>query len=85
MTDDHMPQLALAQVRAVVDFGARKHSPTGYVRDSRSSLHHMRKAMGHMARWEAGDSVDEETGCHPLAHTVARLLFVLERELRGLP
>lgn len=85
MTDDYLPQGAIAEVLGVLEWGERhKHAGDGFA-DERTLSHHVGKARGHIVEHESGRRSDPETGRSPLAHATARLLLALERELRGLP
>jgi hypothetical protein len=76
--------LALIEVAAVLDFGARKHVgellETGH---GPGPWHHLAKAGKHLGRFLLGQVADPETGLHPLAHAAARMLLALEMLLRG--
>lgn len=76
--------LALIEVEAVLDFGARKHVgellETGH---GPGPWYHMAKAGKHLGSFLLGQTADPETGLHTLAHAAARMLLALEMLLRG--
>jgi hypothetical protein len=42
---------------------------------------HADAAMRHIQRWQAGERVDPDSGCHPLQHAAWRLLAVAVQEI----
>lgn len=44
---------------------------------------HYAAAIRHLERWEAGERVDVESGCHPLQHVAWRLLAVAWQQIHG--
>lgn len=63
----------------MLEFGYTKHGDGWVTRDSEDDLS---AAVGHILAVNVRDKTrDPETGRHPLAHAVARLLFVMERDL----
>lgn len=58
--------------------GAQKYHDmdTGAVRDYRSADYHVKKCLGHLARWRG---VDKDSGRLHLIHAAGRLLLAIER------
>jgi hypothetical protein len=79
---DLLPPESLAQVQAVLEFGARKYAP-----------HNWRKGMGwrrllgacfrHLFAWACGEDKDPESGQSHLAHAACCILFLLSYEVTG--
>jgi hypothetical protein len=42
---------------------------------------HLRKGVGHLNKYLAGDNVDPDSGCHPLVHAAWRLLAVAWQDM----
>lgn len=82
----HLPFRALAIVAKVIESGDRKYQAGDWIMapqriDGRRDLN---SALRHIAEFIDGKDVDEDSGESPLAHAAARLLFLLEREARGI-
>lgn len=81
-----LPFRALAVVAKVIESGDRKYQAGDWIMapqriDGRRDLN---SALRHIAEYVEGKDVDEDSGESPLAHAAARLLFLLEREARGI-
>lgn len=81
-----LPFRALAIVAKVIESGDRKYQAGDWIMapariDGRRDLN---SALRHIAEFIEGKDVDEDSGESPLAHAAARLLFLLEREARGI-
>jgi hypothetical protein len=66
---------ALAEVDQVIALSQKKHPGKSWRR--KSSADHLRHMKSHVAKFERGELRDDETGLHPLAHTIARGLMLL--------
>lgn len=75
-----LPPLALDQVKRALAEGDAKHNGSGTRYDG-GAARHLAGMFRHLARWIAGEKVDPDSGAHPLAHAIARLLIVLEIEI----
>lgn len=65
----------LQQLAELYAFGAEKHTPEGWQKQSVS--HHLAHARAHLdKRWQ-GQKRDEETGMPQLTHVALRILFAL--------
>lgn len=81
-----LPWRALAVVAKVIESGDRKYQAGDWIMapqriDGRRDL---ASALRHIGEYVEGQDVDEDSGESPLAHAAARLLFLLEREARGI-
>lgn len=81
-----LPFRALETVAKVIESGDRKHASGDWIVkpdriDGRKDLD---AALRHIGQYINGQDVDEDSGESPLAHAAARLLFLLEREARGI-
>ena len=81
-----LPWRALAVVAKAIESGDRKYQAGDWIMapqriDGRRDLN---SALRHIAEFVEGKNVDEDSGESPLAHAAARLLFLLEREARGI-
>jgi len=77
-----IPPKALGPIARAIETGDAKYSEGDWIeRDSRDDV---RAALGHIFEFIGGRDIDEESGEHVLAHAAARLLFILERQARGL-
>lgn len=81
-----LPWRALAIVAKVIESGDRKYHQGDWIHapervDGRRDL---ASALRHIGEYVEGQDVDEDSGESPLAHAAARLLFLLEREARGI-
>lgn len=81
-----LPWKALAIVAKVIESGDQKYHQGDWIMapervDGRRDL---ASALRHCGEFIEGKDVDEDSGLSPLAHAAARLLFLLEREARGI-
>ncbi len=81
-----LPWRALAVVAKVIESGDKKYHQGDWIMapervDGRRDL---ASALRHIGEFVEGQDVDEDSGESPLAHAAARLLFLLEREARGI-
>lgn len=64
----------LEELEAVLTFGASKHSPDGWRRQSTDyHFHHLCK---HIEEYADGIEGDEDTDLSPLIHAAARIMFL---------
>lgn len=75
-----MPWTAMAEVQAVIDFGAKKYHEDNWHRVE--ARRYFSAAMRHMLAWRAGRDKDDESGLPHLAHAISCLLFILGQELK---
>lgn len=81
-----LPWKALEIVAKVIESGDRKYQAGDWIMapqriDGRRDLN---SSLRHIGEFIEGKDVDEDSGESPLAHAAARLLFLLEREARGI-
>lgn len=81
-----LPWRALEVVAKVIESGDRKYAAGDWIMaperiDGRRDL---ASALRHVGQYIEGQETDEDSGLSPLAHAAARLLFLLEREERGI-
>lgn|SRR3990167_2877617 len=70
----------ISYIKEVMDYGAKKHGESNWMQvDGRKSSHtEMHDSMfHHLADSFAGNYIDGETKCHPLAHLATRALMRL--------
>ncbi len=77
-----LPGQALLEVAKVLDFGAKKYSPSGW-RSGGQWSRHMNSTMRHLLWYIAGQRLDPETGLSHLAHAACDILFLLDYEVTG--
>jgi hypothetical protein len=70
------------EVARVYSFGAKKYEPGNWTRGYRWSLS-ISALFRHIFKFLAGESVDQESGFHHLAHAVFHLFALMEWERRG--
>ena len=81
----------LEQEEIIVTFAEMLRAPTadgGRKREAGTKVpwtvdsEHREKMYKHLRRWESGETVDAESGAHPLVHTAWRALAIAWRETR---
>jgi len=79
------PVEVLASIDRVFEHGVEKHGAFGYrtldPSGAKGISHQVRKALGHMYKWDAVSRMDESGESH-LAHAITRLIIALDMELR---
>lgn len=80
-----LPFRALGAVAKVIESGDQKYAEGDWINapDRINGRRDLDSALSHIAEWLGGKNFDEESGESPLAHSAARLLFILERQERG--
>lgn len=76
-----LPFTAVDQVVQVLTFGANKYAPNNWRLVENYKVRYISAAYRHLYSWCTGNTYDEETGLHHLAHAVVSLLFIIEKEL----
>jgi len=83
---DLVPPWALNEVAAVLAFGAAKYDANNWRKvEPGQRWRYSAAALRHVYAWLRGERLDPESGCHPLAHAVCCLLFLLELEIERKP
>jgi hypothetical protein len=80
---DLLPFDALAEVHAILEFGADKYGSRNWEKGFKW-LRLANAAARHLFAWMRGEKADPETGRSHVAHFVCCGLFLLAHELRGL-
>jgi hypothetical protein len=76
------PKAAVEVAEVLRQGGENLGSFDSYLNDGRTVRTHLEAASRHTQRMEDGETVDHDTGKHPLAHVIARMMLALELELR---
>ncbi len=74
-----IPPMSILEVAKVLTFGAQKYSPYSWVLVE--SPRYLDAAYRHLASVSLGEVTDPESRLSHLAHAIANLMFLLEREL----
>ena len=78
---DLMPPRAFEEVVKVLTHGAKKYDDENWRKVSEYRRRYYAAMMRHTEPWRMGHDIDE-SGYHHIAHAIASLLFILERELK---
>lgn len=78
---DLLPHAGVAQVVAVLSFGARKYAPDGWRAVQGWRWRYYAAAWRHAVAWWLGERHDPESGLHHLAHAACCMLFLLELDV----
>lgn len=79
---DLLPMIAQVQVARVFTFGAAQYGDQNW-REGFSYSRCYGAALRHLAKWNLGEEVDDESGITHLAHAVANLMFLIEYQASG--
>ncbi len=80
---DLLPLDALAQVVAVLTYGASKYGPHSWLHVKDAEDRYFAALMRHLYAHRMGEHIDSETGLPHLAHAACNALFLLAGNLRG--
>lgn len=72
-----LPSGTIAQVIAVLEFGAKKYAVNGWIEVPDAKTRYYDAAMRHLDAWHRGEVNDDESGLPHLAHAACCLLFLL--------
>lgn len=75
---DLLPWGAVAQVVAVLQYGAKKYAPDNWRQVKDWRRRYFSAACRHLVSWVTGEKLDPETGLHHLAHAACCVLFMIE-------
>lgn len=78
---DLLPHHAVAQVVAVLSFGAQKYEPDNWRAVQGWRWRYYAAAWRHAVAWWLGERHDPESGLHHLAHAACCMLFLLELDM----
>lgn len=79
---DLLPPRALADVSAVLGYGANKYAAHNWRKATRWGRYSA-AALRHVFAWLSGEDLDKESGLPHLAHATCCLLFLLELQSTG--
>lgn len=74
-----LPWLALEQVQAVLDYGAKKYTAHGW-RAVKGRTRYLNAALRHIFAYARGEDNDHESGLPHLAHAACSVMFQLEKD-----
>lgn len=74
------PSAALIECAGVFQSGADKYGLANWRKDPVEAMTYANAAMRHLYKWIDGQALDEESGCHELAHAIACLAIVIDAE-----
>lgn len=79
---DLIPSEALLEIAKVMGFGAEKYGDHNW-RNGMNWSRIYAAAQRHMAKWNSGDTYDEETKLNHLAHACVNMIFLLYYTEKG--
>jgi hypothetical protein len=74
----------LAEIAAVLEFGAKKYEPRNWEKGMAWSRPY-NATRRHLLAFARGESNDPETGRHHLAHATCCLMFLFHYDRKGMP
>jgi hypothetical protein len=80
---DLLPVDAIEDIVAVLQYGAEKYAPRNWESPGFAYLRLWAAAIRHLMAWRRGDTFDDESGLHHLAHAVCCILFLLQYHHTG--
>lgn len=86
MRNEFLPHNVLESINRVFEHGAPKHGALSWksidVRDPKGVDHQVKKALGHIYKWQEIEVYDIESGELHLTHAAARLIIAIDMLLR---
>lgn len=76
-----LPPLALEENVKVLTFGAQKYEPDNWRRVPNGIDRYFDAAQRHLWAWKQGQTYDQETGLHHMAHAICCLQFIADLQL----
>ena len=76
-----LPLVAVEAVIGVLEYGAQKYAPDNWRKVENARTRYYDAAMRHIHAWWGGDTIDQESGHHHLAHAICCLIFLLAVEI----
>ncbi len=76
-----LPPLALEENVKVLTFGAQKYEPDNWRRVPNGIERYFDAAQRHLWAWKQGQTYDQETGLHHMAHAICCLQFIADLQL----
>lgn len=74
---DLVPPSAIKAMADVLTFGARKYKPNNW-KECQEPERYLAALYRHLEAWRAGETHDQDSGFHHLAHAMTNLAFMLE-------
>lgn len=74
---DLVPPSAIKAMAEVLTFGARKYKPNNW-KNCEDPERYLAALYRHLEAWRAGETNDQDSGLHHLAHAMTNLAFMLE-------
>lgn len=78
---DLLPIAAVRQIVKVLTFGATKYGDDNWRHVPNANKRYYAATMRHLTSWWDGDSIDDESGLHHLAHAGCCILFLLSNQI----
>lgn len=73
---DLIPGEVLLSIGDVLAYGAKKYAPNNWQRPGTSVNRYHAAALRHIAAWDAGEEIDNESGLHHIDHALCCLIFM---------
>ena len=77
-----LPPLALEETVKVLTFGAQKYARDNWQKVPDSKRRYFDALQRHVWAWKQGQTFDEETSIHHLAHAMCCLMFLYEHDVK---
>lgn len=78
-----LPWKETEQIVKVLRFGAGKYSENNWQKVSDPKEKYFRAMLTHISQWRQGETFDEESGLHHLAHAACNALFLMWFDHKG--
>lgn len=75
-----LPTNSIEEVVKVLTFGGNKYGDDNWKLVPNHKPRYFSAAMRHIWAWMKGETHDPESGYHHLAHAIASILFLMERD-----
>lgn len=76
-----LPPLALEETAKVLTLGAQKYEPENWRYVDNGVERYFDALLRHVWAWKKGDTLDDETNLHHLAHAICCAMFIIDLEL----
>jgi hypothetical protein len=76
-----LPVHALKSVVEVLTFGAQKYAPDNWKYVGDAKRRYFDAMQRHVWAWKEGQTIDDESGKHHLAHAICCLMFLYEHDV----
>ena len=71
-----VPPIAMRALAEVLTFGARKYAPNNWVLVQDGETRYLDAAFRHLEAFRSGETHDQESGLHHLAHLLTNVAFL---------